>query len=75
MSSNSGRPTTWSENNYIGINENIKIELENNNNLLNIHKEINNSNSFDKLASLQKLLLKHSSLKDMCNINIKIYLI
>lgn len=73
MSSNSERPTTCSENNIININENLKIELENNNNnSLNIHKEINN-NSFDKLASLQKLLLKHSSLKDLCNLNIKIY--
>jgi hypothetical protein len=73
MSSNSERPTTCSENNIININENLKIELENNNNnSLNIHKEINN-NSFDKLASLQKLLLKHSSLKDLCNLNIKIF--
>jgi hypothetical protein len=72
MSSNSERPTTCSENNIININQNLKIELEYNNNSLNIHKEINN-NSFDKLASLQKLLLKHSSLKDMCNLNIKIY--
>ena len=72
MSSNSERPTTCSENNIININQNLKIELENNNNSLNIHKEINN-NSFDKLASLQKLLLKHSSLKDLCNLNIKIY--
>lgn len=66
MSSNSERPTTCSENNIININENLKIELEYNNNSLNINKEINN-NSFDKLASLQKLLLKHSSLKDLCN--------
>jgi hypothetical protein len=72
MSSNSERPTTCSENNIINIKENLKIELEYNNNSLNIHKEINN-NSFDKLASLQKLLLKHSSLKDLCNLNIKIY--
>ena len=75
MSSNSERPTTCSENNIININENLKIEVENNNNnnnSLNIHKEINN-NSFDKLASLQKLLLKHSSLKDLCNLNIKIF--
>jgi hypothetical protein len=72
MSSNSERPTTCSENNIININQNLKIELEYNNNSLNIHKEINN-NSFDKLASLQKLLLKHSSLKDLCNLNIKIY--
>ena len=73
MSSNSERPTTCSENNIINIKENLKIELENNNNnSLNIHKEINN-NSFDKLASLQKLLLKHSSLKDLCNLNIKIF--
>lgn len=72
MSSNSERPTTCSENNNININQNLKIELEYNNNSLNIHKEINN-NSFDKLASLQKLLLKHSSLKDLCNLNIKIY--
>ena len=72
MSSNSERPTTCSENNIINIKENLKIELEYNNNSLNIHKEMNN-NSFDKLASLQKLLLKHSSLKDLCNLNIKIY--
>ena len=72
MSSNSERPTTCSENNIINIKENLKIELEYNNNSLNIHKEINN-NSIDKLASLQKLLLKHSSLKDLCNLNIKIY--
>jgi hypothetical protein len=72
MSSNSERPTTCSENNIINIKENLKIELEYNNNSLNIHKEINN-NSFDKLASLQKLLLKHSSLKDLCNLNIKIF--
>ena len=72
MSSNSERPTTCSENNIINIKENLKIELEYNNNSLNIHKEINN-NSFDKLASLQKLLLKHSSLKDLCNLNITIY--
>jgi hypothetical protein len=72
MSSNSERPTTCSENNIININQNLKIELEYNNNSLNIHKEINN-NSFDKLASLQKLLLKHSSLKDLCNLNIKIF--
>jgi len=72
MSSNSERPTTCSENNIINIKENLKIELEYNNNSSNIHKEINN-NSFDKLASLQKLLLKHSSLKDLCNLNIKIY--
>ena len=72
MSSNSERPTTCSENNIININQNLKIELEYNNNSLNIHKEINN-NSFDKLASLQKLILKHSSLKDLCNLNIKIF--
>jgi hypothetical protein len=74
MSSNSERPTTCSENNNANINENLKIELESNNNSLNINKDINTKNCFDKLASLQKLLLKHSSLKDLCNIiNIKIY--
>ena len=74
MSSNSERPTTYSENNNTNINENLKIELEPNNNSLNTNKDINTKNCFDKLASLQKLLLKHSSLKDLCNnINIKIY--
>ena len=74
MSSNSERPTTCSENNNANINENLKIELESNNNSLNTNKDINTKNCFDKLASLQKLLLKHSSLKDLCNIiNIKIY--
>jgi len=74
MSSNSERPTTCSENNNSNINENLKIELESNNNSLNTNKDINTKNCFDKLASLQKLLLKHSSLKDLCNnINIKIY--
>ena len=74
MSSNSERPTTCSENNNANINENLKIELESNNNSLNTNKDINPKNCFDKLASLQKLLLKHSSLKDLCNnINIKIY--
>ena len=74
MSSNSERPTTCSEYNNININENLKIELESNNNSLNTNKDINTKNCFDKLASLQKLLLKHSSLKDLCNnINIKIY--
>ena len=74
MLSNSERPTTCSENNNTNINENLKIELESNNNSLNINKDINTKNCFDKLASLQKLLLKHSSLKDLCNnINIKIY--
>ena len=72
MSSNSERPTTCSEYNNTNINENLKIELESNNNSLNINKDINTKNCFDKLASLQKLLLKHSSLKDLCNnINIK----
>jgi len=74
MLSNSERPTTCSENNNTNINENLKIELESNNNSLNNNKDINTKNCFDKLASLQKLLLKHSSLKDLCNnINIKIY--
>ena len=75
MSSNSERPTMCSENIMMNTNENLKIGLENNNNILNIPKEINNSKSFDKLASLQKLILKQANLKEMCNTNIKLYYI
>lgn len=76
MSSNSERLTMSSENNMFNINENLKIDLEHKNNSLNIPKENNNNNnSFDKLASLQKLIMKHANLKEMCNKNIKLYYI
>ena len=75
MSSNSERLTMSSENNMFNINENLKIDLEYNNNSLNIPKENNNNNSFDKLASFQKLIMKHANLKEMCNKNIKLYYI
>ncbi len=68
MSSLSERPTMSSEITMLNINDNLKIDLINNNAASNPPKELINTDAFDKLFSLQKLIQKQAGLKDICKI-------
>lgn len=68
MSSLSERPTMSSEITMLNINDNLKIDLINNNAASNPSKELINTDAFDKLFSLQKLIQKQAGLKDICKI-------